>query len=151
MRHDKQCASDGENQRSADQYSGAHSHHQHDDDNNDQYGFYQVDDKSVIGLFGYDVFEIKTLQIQSYGHQGEEFGQFLVYHFSRQYHVSLRVGRYTDTDGAFTVDTHDGARWVHVSFLYHSDVSQFYLSGPGGDDLVPDVVHCGVHAVGHHA
>ena len=29
-------------------------------------------------------FEIKTLQIQSYGHQGEEFGQFLVYHFSRQ-------------------------------------------------------------------
>ena len=39
----------------------------------------------------------------------------------------------------------------HVSFLYHSDVSQFYLSGPGGDDLVPDIVHCGLHAVGHHA
>ena len=63
----------------------------------------------------------------------------------------MRVGRYADTDGTFAIDTHDGAWRVHVSFLYDGDVTQFYLSGAGGDYLVPDVVHRGIHTVGYYA
>ena len=116
-RHNEQCASDREYKGRANQYSCTHTHHQHDDYNHNQDGFYQIDDEPVVGFFGNHVFGIQTFQFQPHGDEGHEFGKPPVYQFTGFYHILCRVGGDADTDGALPVDVHDIAGRFHVSLF----------------------------------
>ena len=150
-RHNEQCASDREYKGRANQYSCTHAHHQHDDYNHNQDGFYQIDDEPVVGFLGNHVFGIQTFQFQPHGDEGHEFGKPPVYQFTGFYHILCRVGGDADTDGALSVDVHDIAGRFHVSLFNDGDVTQLDLSAGGSDNLVADIIDSRVGTVGHNA
>ena len=90
------------------------------------------------------------MQFQSHRHQWQQFVQFGFHVLARLHHVPLRVGGDADADGTFAVHVHDVGWRVHVPFFDDGDITQFYLSGFGGNHLVADIVYGGIHTVGSH-
>ena len=139
--HQQQRASDGEEQRTSDERTGTHPHHDHDDGNDDGQRFGQIEGKGGIGLAGDAVLGIEHRELHAHGHLPLQLVEHPPDGPAAAHHVDARLGRDADTDGPAAIDAHEALRRRGVAPLDARHVAQAVLLARRGDEqLVGDIL-----------